>query len=70
MVSNELGIRAQLLRIDPATGLFTFGINRGEKEYIILKAIEKPFINLLWIGTALVFIGLGISSFRRFKMIT
>lgn len=70
VVSNELGIRAQLLRIDPATGLFTFGINRGEKEYIILKAIEKPFINLLWIGTALVFIGLGISSFRRFKMIT
>ncbi|WP_367914215.1 cytochrome c biogenesis protein CcsA [Leadbetterella sp. DM7] len=70
VVSNELGIRAQLLRIDPSTGLFTFGINRGEKEYIILKAIEKPFINLLWTGTILVFTGLAISSFRRFKIIS
>jgi len=70
VVSNELGIRAQLLRIDPATGLFTFGINRGEKEYIIIKSIEKPFINILWIGTILVFTGLTISSFRRFKIIT
>ena len=70
VVSNELGIRAQLLKIDPSTGLFTFGINRGEKEYIILKAIEKPFINILWLGTAHVFTGLSISSFRRFKIIS
>lgn len=70
VVSNELGIRAQLLKIDPSTGNFTFGINRGEKEYIIIKAIEKPHMNVLWLGTALVFIGLSLSSYRRFKMIS
>lgn len=70
VVSNELGIKAQLNKIDPTSGLFTFGISRGEKEYIVLKAIEKPFINVLWLGTALVFIGLSISSYRRFKLIS
>ncbi|MFS0489252.1 cytochrome c biogenesis protein CcsA [Leadbetterella byssophila] len=70
VVSNELGIRAQLLKIDPSTGMFTFGINRGEKEYIIIKAIEKPHMNVLWAGTFLVFLGLGISAYRRFKLIS
>jgi cytochrome c-type biogenesis protein CcmF len=70
VVSNELGIRAQLLKIDPSTGNFTFGINRGEKEYIIIKAIEKPHMNVLWLGTALVFLGMAISSYRRFKIIS
>lgn len=68
--SNELGLRVQLSKIDPASGLFTFDIARGEKEYIVLKAIEKPFINLLWLGTGLLFLGLAISAFRRFKLIT
>lgn len=70
VVSNELGIRAQLNKIDPSTGQFTFGISRGQKEFVILKAIEKPFINLLWLGTALMFTGLSISSYRRFKIIS
>lgn len=69
VVSNELGLRAQLNRIDPETGTFTFGISRSQREYIILKAIEKPFINFLWLGTALLFIGLTISAVRRFKII-
>jgi cytochrome c-type biogenesis protein CcmF len=70
VLSNELGLRAQLNKIDPTSGQFTFGISRTQKEYIILKAIEKPFINLLWLGTALLFIGMGMSSFRRFKIIS
>ena len=68
VVSNELGIRAQLLSIDPEKGLFTFSISRGEKDYIVLKAIEKPFINLLWIGTALLVIGMTIAAVRRFNI--
>ncbi len=68
VVSNELGIRAQLTMIDPATGRFTFAISRGDKEYVVLKAIEKPHINLLWLGTALLMIGMSIASVRRFKI--
>jgi cytochrome c-type biogenesis protein CcmF len=68
VVSNELGVRAQLSSIDPATGKFTFAISRGDKEYVVLKAIEKPHINLLWMGTALVMIGISLAAVRRFKI--
>jgi cytochrome c-type biogenesis protein CcmF len=70
VVSNELGVRAQLTKIDPINGLFTFSISRTQREYIVLKAIEKPFINLLWLGTALLIIGVGIAAFRRFRIAT
>ncbi|MGL4632770.1 MAG: cytochrome c biogenesis protein CcsA [Leadbetterella sp.] len=68
VVNNELGVRAQLVKIDPETGKFTFTISRGEKEFVVVKAIEKPFINLLWIGTIMVMIGATIASIRRFKI--
>jgi cytochrome c-type biogenesis protein CcmF len=68
VISSELGIRAQLLAINPETGKFTFAISRGEKEYIVLKALEKPHINLLWLGTALLVIGMSIASARRFRI--
>jgi cytochrome c-type biogenesis protein CcmF len=68
VVSKELGIRAQLLAINPETGKFTFGISRGEKEFVVIKAIEKPFINLLWLGTALLVIGMSIAAYRRFRI--
>jgi cytochrome c-type biogenesis protein CcmF len=68
VTSNELGIRAQLAMIDPASGKFTFAISRGDKEYVVLKALEKPHINLLWLGTALVMIGISLAAARRFKI--
>jgi cytochrome c-type biogenesis protein CcmF len=68
VISNELGIRVQLTKIDPTTGLFDFTISRGQKDYIILKAIEKPGINLLWIGMALLVIGICIAALRRFRI--
>lgn len=68
VISNELGVKAQLLAIDPANGKFTFGVSRGKRDYVVLKAIEKPLINLLWLGAALVFIGISIATFRRFRI--
>lgn len=68
VVSNELGVKAQLSRIDPVSGQFTFSISRSEREYIVLKVIEKPLINLLWIGIILLIIGLTISAYRRFQI--
>jgi cytochrome c-type biogenesis protein CcmF len=66
VVSNELGLRVQLNQINPENGLFTFSIARSEREYIVVKAIEKPFINLLWIGIILLITGMFLSAFRRF----
>jgi len=67
-VSNELGLRMQLARIDPTTGKFTFTISRGQREFIVLKAIEKPHINLLWIGTLMLIVGIFMATFRRFRI--
>jgi cytochrome c-type biogenesis protein CcmF len=67
--NNQLGIKMQLKNIDPKTGLFTFGVNRSQREYVVMKAIEKPHINLLWFGTLLIIIGFTISAIRRFKTI-
>ncbi len=68
VVSKELGLRAQLTQIDPVSGKFSFSISRGQRDYIVLKAIEKPHVNLLWLGTALLVLGIGISSIRRFSI--
>jgi cytochrome c-type biogenesis protein CcmF len=32
---------------------------------VILKAVEKPFINLLWSGTLLMTIGFGMAFVKR-----
>lgn len=66
-VIEELGMQVLLANIDSETHKFTFRVSTGEKDYIILKAIEKPMINLLWIGTFLLVIGLFIASIRRYS---
>ncbi len=65
-VVEDLGIKITFLSIDPASGTFTFGVNTTQKDYIILKAIEKPAINILWLGTLLLVIGLAIAIVRRY----
>ena len=65
--SDELGVRIQLNEIDPRTGKFTFAVNRTQRDYIVMKALEKPFINVLWIGTLIVVLGFLIASIRRYR---
>lgn len=63
---EELGLKVALLEIKPETNSFTFGINTTQKDYIVLKAIEKPMINILWIGTLLMVLGFVIAISRRY----
>lgn len=65
-VNRNLGLRINLDKIDPESGQFVFSVNTTQKDWVILKAIEKPFVNLLWIGTILMCIGFGIAMYRRF----
>ena len=65
--NEELGIRITVNTIIPEKNAFILGINTAQKDYIILKAIEKPFINLLWIGTILLTIGFLLAALRRWK---
>ncbi len=67
--SDELGIRIQLNEIDPQTGKFTFAVNRTQRDYIVMKAFEKPLINVLWIGTLVVALGFLISTVQRYRQV-
>ncbi len=62
---EDLGVRLSLNAIDPVAGKFTFGVSTTQKDYVILKAMEKPFINLLWSGTLLMALGFGLSVRQR-----
>ncbi|NLR91310.1 cytochrome c biogenesis protein CcsA [Flammeovirga agarivorans] len=64
---RELGLRVVLKEILPKENSFVFTAETTQKDWVIMKAVEKPFISILWIGTILLGIGTGISSYRRFK---
>ncbi|MFC5407929.1 heme lyase CcmF/NrfE family subunit [Larkinella bovis] len=64
--NEELGLRIQLDEIDPRTGLFTFSANTTQRDYIVMKAKEMPFINLLWIGTFVLVLGFSMAAIRRY----
>jgi cytochrome c-type biogenesis protein CcmF len=66
-VIEDLGLRLTFMNIDPNTNRFTMGVNTTQKDYVILKAMEKPFINVLWIGTLLMALGFGMAIARRVK---
>ena len=55
------------MKIQPENDSVILGINTAQKDYIILKAIEKPLINVLWIGTLVLMAGFSISIIRRVK---
>lgn len=62
---NDLGIRFTLLNIHPETNQFSVGINTRQKDWVVIKAMEKPFINVLWIGTIVLMVGFGVAMNRR-----
>lgn len=65
-VDNELGVKVELENILPETNTFSFKVNRYQKDYVVLKAIVKPQINILWIGTIIMLIGFTVAIYRRY----
>ncbi len=49
-----------IARINPETKQFSFVIHQKElqQEFIILKAIVFPYINLVWLGGIITFLGI------------
>lgn len=64
---NDLASQITILSIRPESNEFVFGIRTTQKEWIIMEAVQKPFINVLWIGTLLLVIGLIIATSRRYR---
>lgn len=64
---KDLGLKFTLLNIHPESGQFSIGINTRQKDWVVIKAMEKPYINVLWLGTVVVMAGFGIAMVRRFR---
>jgi len=64
---NDLGVRITLMNIHPESNEFSLGLNTRQKDWVIIKAMEKPLINILWLGTGVLMVGFSIAMIRRFK---
>ncbi len=67
--NEALGVKLTVQKIIPEKNSVILGMNTTQKDYIILKAVEKPLINILWIGTIILMIGFTVSIIRRGKEI-
>jgi len=38
-----------------------------QKDWVVIKALEKPYINVLWLGTGILMIGFCVALWRRVK---
>lgn len=63
----ELGLRLTLNKINPENETFELTSSFTQKDYVILKAMEKPLINILWIGTVLLVVGFTMAMVRRYS---
>ncbi len=64
---GDLGVQLTLLNIHPETGQFSIGVSTRQKDYVILKAMEKPLINVLWLGTLMLIVGFTVAIVRRYR---
>ncbi len=79
-----LGLHFRFEKIDPKEGVLTIGVaetpanqggipveiaeNAARSDYIVLEAIIFPGINLVWIGSIMMLLGLALSFWKRFIM--
>lgn len=64
---RDLGLRLVLMNIHPETNDFTIAMRTRQKDWVVIKAVEMPFINVVWIGTFVLMIGFGIAMTRRIR---
>ncbi len=70
VINEEEGIKFSFTSIDPESGKINMLISEKDKkskDFIILKAIIFPWINLLWLGCLLMVIGTAIAIVHRVK---
>lgn len=63
---KDVAAKITFMNVHPETDSFTLGINTTQREWVILEAVVKPYINVLWTGTVLMVLGFGIAIRRRY----
>ena len=66
---KSIGLELSLLKIDPEKDLLSIKTTEWDppKEFIIMKAIVFPYINVLWLGSLVMIFGFGVSLYKRIK---
>lgn len=66
---EELGMDIAFVGITPEKDLVHLQIRQVDprSDFVIIKAISKPFINLLWLGTFILVFGFFVSIYRRWQ---
>ncbi|MBK7964498.1 MAG: cytochrome c biogenesis protein CcsA [Bacteroidetes bacterium] len=67
---TELGLRFAFIKIIPEENKFEIEVSEkvgNSREFIIMKAIIFPYINILWIGCLLMIVGTWIAIVKRIK---
>jgi cytochrome c-type biogenesis protein CcmF len=68
-VLNEANLRFRFMNVNPQTGKITLEIAEKDTsgDFIIMKAIVFPWINLVWGGTIIMVIGFTLAIIRRLQ---
>ncbi len=70
---DELGLKFNFEKIDPATGKITIEVaekKSNRKDFVIMKAIIFPGINILWMGCILMILGSMIALIKRIRKVS
>ena len=63
-IIDDLGIKIYLSEIIPDSQSFKITFQTTQKNWVIIEAVQKPLINLLWIGFFILLFGLFLSLYR------
>ncbi len=64
---GDLGVKLTLLNVHPETNNFSIGATTRQKNWVVMKALEKPYINVLWLGTLVFVVGFVVAIRRRYS---
>lgn len=69
---DDAGLKFRFTKVIPQENkveITVYQQRESDKKYIVMRAIQFPFVNLLWAGTIIMVIGIILSIFRRNKEI-
>ena len=66
--SPDLGLRAMITGIYPERDHIEIELRSSQLQWIILEIVEKPLINLLWGGSCVMMIGIGVGLVQYLRL--
>ena len=63
-IVDDLGVKVYLSSILPKKEKFTISFETTQKNWVIIEAMKKPLINLMWLGFFIMIFGLLLSLFK------